>query len=98
MNLMKGDEFIVNLEQIAHCGTADTITMHVVSAPTAIQVKMSIDFMNFVSTQQRTSESVTVLKMGWTELIFPDMLTLLAEIKQTQFDQIFIHYSMIDLF
>ena len=88
---MQEEAFTVKLEQTAHYGTADTITMHAVSAPAAIQMKMSIDFMHFVSNQQRTHESLTVLKMGWTELIFPDMSVLLVEIKQTQFDQIIIH-------
>lgn len=79
------------MEHTAHYGTADAITMNMVSAPAAIQMNMPIDFMHFVSTQQRTYESMTVLKTGWTESVFPDMLVLLVEIKQTKFDQVIIH-------
>lgn len=46
----------------------------------------AIDFMNFVSTQQRTYGSMSVLKASWTELISLDMLALLIEIKHIQFD------------
>lgn len=58
--------------------------MHVMSVPAAIQEKMPIDFMCCVSTEQRLYEPVTVLKMGWTEIIFPDMLALLIEIKSSR--------------
>jgi len=61
---MQEEAFTVKLEQTAHCGTADVISTHTVSVSAAIQVKMPIDFMHFVSTQQRTYEPVTVLKMG----------------------------------
>lgn len=61
--------------------------MHTVSVPAAIQVNMSIDLMQFVPMQQRTYESVTVLKTDWIVFIFPDMLALLVEIKH----QIIIH-------
>lgn len=61
--------------------------MHTVSVPAAIQVNMSIDLMQFVPMQQRTYESVTVLKTDWIVFIFPDMLALLVEIKR----QIIIH-------
>lgn len=53
---------------------------------------MPVDFMHFVSTQQRTSKSVTALKVGWTELKFPDILAFLVEIKQIQSDKIIIHF------
>lgn len=61
--------------------------MHTVSVPAAIQVNMSIDLMQFVPMQQRTYESVTVLKTDWIVFIFHDMLALLVEIKR----QIIIH-------
>lgn len=54
MNQKQEEAFRAELEQTVRYGTADTITMLVVSAPTAIQVKIGIDFMYFVKTQQRT--------------------------------------------
>lgn len=49
--------------------------------------------MHFVSTQQRTSKSVTALKVGWTKQNFTGIQPLPVEIEQIQSDQIIIHFS-----
>lgn len=47
---MQEKAFTVKSEQTAHNGSADINTMHVMSVLAAIQEKMPIDFMRFVST------------------------------------------------